>query len=134
MNIKNYLIKKLGGITKEEDSQFRKACEIFARNNLIGRYGITCFGGGIIDGMDFHDPLVIVAGPVAVYNSDIHGLAVAPWAITDVEVSSCRFYSPEVEMTRRPPLIEIARIDIAPDGYVTGAVTSNRYQNGNEDE
>lgn len=78
--ISRKLVKLLGGVTKDEHDEFKKSCELFARNYLVSRYKLTCFGNGSLKGGEVNAPMVVVGSCVMLDGVNLQGLYVAPWA------------------------------------------------------
>ena len=78
MNIKSWIINKLGGITKEQQEVTRVIYEKWAIKYLTGKNGeVTpdCAHYFPFDG----DDIVVVRSRISVTNARITGLKIAPW-------------------------------------------------------
>lgn len=91
MNIKNYLIKLLGGITKEEYLEFRKECEQFAKDFLTGNQGVTLCESGTLDFIESNQCFIVIGSNIRINRSEIGGIAFAPWVHDVVVVNSSGF-------------------------------------------
>lgn len=79
MRIRNWIIKKLGGLTKQEVSDILDECELFACNYLKNRSGLTCYGHGLMQRGDLRRPLVVVGSYADFSETRMQSMHVAPW-------------------------------------------------------
>lgn len=78
MDIKNWVIKKLGGITNDQQEAIRAGYEAWAVEHLTGKNGeVTpdCAHYFPFDG----DDIVVIRSRISITNARITGLKVAPW-------------------------------------------------------
>lgn len=87
--MKDFLIKALGGMTREqhleEIEHLRKSCEQFAKDYLCAKNGVTLQGDGLIEHADCDLDFVVTGSRTRVNNCKIGGIYIAPW----VEHISC---------------------------------------------
>ncbi|QCQ57877.1 hypothetical protein Barba22A_gp026 [Rheinheimera phage vB_RspM_Barba22A] len=76
--IKNWLIKKLGGITLAEQESVRVEYEAWAVRNLTGKNGEVT-PDCLLYLPYYNDDIVVIRSNINICNGEIKGLSVAPW-------------------------------------------------------
>ena len=78
MNLKNWIIKKLDGITKDENEECRQQYEKWAVKYLTGK------NGEVTPDVEYYHPfenddICVIRSRIHIGNAKITGLKVAPW-------------------------------------------------------
>ena len=78
MKVKNWIIKKLGGLTVEQHEEARSGYEKWAVENLTGKNGeVTPDCAHYFPFED--DDIVVIRSRISISNEKIKGLKIAPW-------------------------------------------------------
>ena len=88
MNMKAWIIKKLGGVTKEEQERLRKRYEVWAIEYLTGKNGEVTPDFAHYFPFD-GDDICVIRSRISISNARITGLKIAPWC-REVSTSGLR--------------------------------------------